>query len=135
VILVQHTSREVRRTMHPRAVLPVRIGGRVVPEDVQRSVAAFITLYLSLFALTTVALVLLGEDFVTAFSATIACLGNIGPGLASVGPMASFAELHPLAKGLLIFAMYAGRLEVVTVFALLTRAWWRRPRYDRGFRG
>jgi len=135
VILVQHTSREVRRTMHPRAVLPVRMGGRVVPEDVQRSVAALITPYLSLFAIVTVALVLLGEDFVTAFSPTIACLGNIGPGLASVGPMASYAELHPLAKALLTFAMYAGRLEVVTVFALLTRAWWRRPRYDRGFQG
>ncbi|MBW6456815.1 MAG: TrkH family potassium uptake protein [Trueperaceae bacterium] len=135
VILVQHTSREVRRTMHPRAVLPVRMGGRVVPEDVQRSVAAFITLYLSLFALSTVALVLLGEDFTTAFSAAIACLGNIGPGLAAVGPMENFAGLHPAAKGVLIFCMYAGRLEVVTVFALVTRAWWRRPRYDRGFPG
>ncbi len=135
VILVQHTSREVRRTMHPRAVLPVRMGGRVVPEDVQRSVAAFITLYLSLFALSTVALVLLGEDFTTAFSAAIACLGNIGPGLAAVGPMENFAGLHPAAKAVLTFAMYAGRLEVVTVFALVTRAWWRRPRYDRGFRG
>jgi len=135
VILVQHTSREVRRTMHPRAVLPVRMGGRVVPEDVQRSVAAFITLYLSLFALSTVALVLLGEDFTTAFSAAIACLGNIGPGLGAVGPMESFAGLHPAAKAVLTFCMYAGRLEVVTVFALVTRAWWRRPRYDRGFRG
>ncbi|MFU8888555.1 MAG: TrkH family potassium uptake protein [Trueperaceae bacterium] len=135
VILVQHTSREVRRTMHPRAVLPVRMGARVVPEDVQRSVAAFITLYLSLFALSTVALVLLGEDFTTAFSAAIACLGNIGPGLGAVGPMENFAGLHPAAKAVLIFCMYAGRLEVVTVFALVTRAWWRRPRYDRGFPG
>jgi len=135
VILVQHTSREVRRSMHPHAVLPVRMGGRVVPEDVQRSVAAFITLYLSLFALATVALVLLGEDFTTAFSAAIACLGNIGPGLGAVGPMESFAGLHPAAKALLTFCMYAGRLEVVTVFALVTRAWWRRPRWDRGFGG
>ena len=134
VILAQHTAREVRRTMHPKAVLPVRMGARVVPEDVQRAVAAFIVLYLTLFAATTAALVLLGSELVTAFSAAIACLGNIGPGLGAVGPMANFAELDPLAKGLLIFAMYAGRLEVVTVFALATRAWWRRPRWDRGFR-
>jgi trk system potassium uptake protein len=61
VILVQHTSREVRRSLHPRAVLPVRMGRRVVPEDVLRSVAAFITLYVTLFAIATVALVLLGS--------------------------------------------------------------------------
>jgi trk system potassium uptake protein len=132
VILVQHTSREVRRSLHPRAVLPVRMGTRVVPEDVLRSVAAFITLYVTLFAAATVALVLLGSDFVTAFSAAIACLGNIGPGLGAVGPMENFAGLHPVAKALLTFCMYAGRLEVVTVFVLLTRGWWRRARLDRG---
>ncbi len=133
VILVQHTSREVRRTLHPRAVLPVRMGNRVVPEDVLRSVAAFVTLYVGLFAVTTVVLVLVGSEFTTAFSAAIACLGNIGPGLAQVGPMANFAELHPLAKAMLTFCMYAGRLEVVTVFALMTNRWWRLPRAGRGF--
>lgn len=133
VILVQHTSREVRRSLHPRAVLPVRMGRRVVPEDVLRSVAAFITLYVSLFSFATVALVVLGEDFTTAFSAAIACLGNIGPGLGAVGPMGSFADLHPPSKALLTFCMYAGRLEVVTVFVLVTRGWWRKPRFERGF--
>ena len=133
LILTQHTAREVRRTLHPRAVLPVRMGGRVVPEDVLRSVAAFITLYVTLFAVTTVTLVLLGKDFTTAFSAAIACLGNIGPGLARVGPMGNFADLHPVAKGLLAFCMYAGRLEVVTVFAIFAPGWWRLPRAGRGF--
>ncbi len=133
LVLTQHTAREVRRTLHPRAVLPVRMGGRVVPEDVLRSVAAFITLYVALFAVTTVALVVLGSDFTTAFSAAIACLGNIGPGLAGVGPMGSFADLHPVAKGLLTFSMYAGRLEVVTVFAVFAPGWWRVPRAGRGF--
>ncbi len=133
MILVQHTSREVRRTLHPRAVLPVRMGSRVVPEDVLRSVAAFVTLYVGLFAITTVVLVVLGSDFTTAFSAAIACLGNIGPGLAQVGPMANFSELHPGSKAMLTFCMYAGRLEVVTVFALMTTGWWRLPRAGRGF--
>ncbi|MFN2321351.1 MAG: TrkH family potassium uptake protein [Trueperaceae bacterium] len=133
LILAQHTSREIRRTLHPRAILPVRLGGRVVPEDVLRSVAAFVTLYVGLFAITTVVLVMLGKDFTTAFSAAIACLGNIGPGLGAVGPMASFADLHPAAKVLLTFCMYAGRLEVVTVFALFAPGWWRVPRAGRGF--
>lgn len=133
LILTHHTAREVRRTLHPRAVLPVRMGDRVVPEDVLRSVAAFITLYVTLFAVTTVVLVLLGKDFTTAFSAAIACLGNIGPGLGGVGPMGSFADLHPGAKALLTFCMYAGRLEVVTVFAVFAPGWWRLPRAGRGF--
>jgi len=128
LIIAKNTAREVRRALHPRAVLPVRVGRRIVPEEVLRAVAAFITLYIGLFAFTTVTLVLFGADFVTAFTASIACLGNIGPGLQTVGPMASFAELHPVSRGLLTFAMYAGRLEVVTVFVVFMPGWWRLPR-------
>ena len=127
LILARVTTREVRHTMHPRAVLPVRLGTRIVPDDVIRAVSAFITLYVALLVVTAVGLVLLGSDEVTALSAALATLGNVGPGFAGVGPMASYADLHPLAKGWLTFAMIAGRLEVVTVFVVFTRAWWRRP--------
>jgi trk system potassium uptake protein len=127
LILARVTTREVRHTMHPRAVLPVRLGSRIVPTDVIRAVSAFITLYVVLLVVTAVGLVLLGSDEVTALSAALATLGNVGPGFAGVGPMASYADLHPLAKGWLTFAMIAGRLEVVTVFVVFTRAWWRRP--------
>jgi trk system potassium uptake protein TrkH len=127
-ILTTTTAREVRQALHPRAVLPVRVGDRVVPEEVIRAVAAFLTLFVGLFALSVVVLVAFGADFVTAFSASIAAVGNIGPGLASVGPMLNFAELHPVSRGVLIFDMYAGRLEVVTVFVIFTSNWWRLPR-------
>ncbi|MCA9838711.1 MAG: TrkH family potassium uptake protein [Trueperaceae bacterium] len=132
LMIVKNTAREVRRALHPRGVFPVRLGGRVIPEEVLRAVAAFITLYVGLFATTTSLLVAFGADFVTAFTATIACIGNVGPGLASVGPMANFADLHPISRGLLTFAMYAGRLEVVTVFVVFDPQWWRLPR--KGFR-
>jgi trk system potassium uptake protein TrkH len=115
-------------------VLPVRVGDRSVPEEVIRAVAAFLTLFVGLFAFSVVVLVAFGADFVTAFSASIAAVGNIGPGLASVGPMLSFAELHPVSRGVLIFDMYAGRLEVVTVFVIFTSNWWRLPRRST-FRG
>lgn len=128
LIVARHTGREVQRALHPRAVLPVRLGNRTVPEEVLRAVAAFITLYVILFAFGTGLLVILGSDFVTAFTASIACLGNIGPGLGAVGPMLNFAELHPLSRAVLIFEMYAGRLEVVTVFVVFTADWWRLPR-------
>lgn len=138
LIIAKNTAREVRRSVHPRAALPVRVGSRIVPEEVLRAVAAFITLYVGLFALSTVVLVLLGADFVTAFTASIGCLGNIGPGLAGVGPMGSYAELHPVSRALLTFNMYAGRLELVTVFVILTPGWWRFPRqrlFGSGIRG
>ena len=128
LIVAKNTAREIRRSLHPRAVLPVRVGRITVPEEVLRAVAAFITLYVGMFAVTTAALVLLGSDYVTAFSAAIACLGNTGPGLAAVGPMGSFAHLPGAAKAILTFAMYAGRLEVVTVFVVFTTGWWRWPR-------
>lgn len=128
LIIARNTTREVQRSLHPRAVFPVRLGDHIVSEEVLHSVAAFITLYIGLFAASTAVLVAFGADFVTAFTASIACLGNIGPGLASVGPMANFADLHPVSRALLVFDMYAGRLEVVTVFVIFTARWWYLPR-------
>ena len=128
LIISRNTAREVRRALHPRAVLPVRVGDRVVPEEVLRAVAAFITLYIGLFAFSTAVLVWFGADLTTAFTAAIASLGNIGPGLASVGPMLNFADLHPVSRALLTFDMYAGRLEVVTVFVMVDPLAWRLPR-------
>jgi trk system potassium uptake protein len=128
LIIAQHTAREVRRALHPRAVLPLRVGARVIEDDVLRAVAAFITLYVLLVAGSATALVWLGHDFVTAFSAAAATVGNVGPGLGLVGPMASYADIHPAGRGILIFNMFAGRLEIVTVFVILTSAWWRLPR-------
>lgn len=134
LIIAQHTGREVRRALHPRAVLPIRVGDRIVGEEVLRAVAAFITLYTALVVFGTLVVALTGEDLVTAFTASAATVGNVGPGLGAVGPMASYADLHPVARGLLTFNMYAGRLEIVTVFVIATGGWWRLPRTLRGGR-
>ncbi|HET9027310.1 MAG TPA: TrkH family potassium uptake protein [Trueperaceae bacterium] len=133
LIIAKHTAREVRHAIHPRAVLPVRVGDRIVSEDAIRAVGAFITLYVGLFAFTTIALVFLGADFTSAFSASIASLGNTGPGLGPYAPIGQLDELSAVGKLLLMFAMYAGRLEVVTVFVIFTPGWWRLPRvWSRG---
>ena len=118
--------------MHPRGVFPLRLGGRIIPEEISRAVAAFITLYIGLFAISTALFIALGADFVTGFSAAIACVGNIGPGLANVGPMENFASLHPVSRGICTFDMYAGRLEILTVFVIFDRQWWSLPK--RSFR-
>lgn len=128
LIVAKNTMREVAKVLHPRAVMPVRVGRRIVSDDVLRSVAAFITLYVSLVAVITVLLVLLGSSLDEALTAALACIGNVGPGFGSLGPYGSYAELHPAARLLLTFGMVVGRLEVVTVFVVFLPSWWRLPR-------
>ncbi|RPJ77244.1 MAG: TrkH family potassium uptake protein, partial [Acidobacteria bacterium] len=81
------------------------------------------------FAVCTTIVALLGADLVTATTATIATLGNIGPGFSAVGPMSNFAHLHPLSKIVLTLAMWVGRLELLTVLALLQPGLWRKARW------
>lgn len=125
LLVARYTLQELARTLHPRAVLPVKLGGRVVPDDVMRAVVVFLLLYVLTFAGITTAVTLLGADIMTAVTATIASLGNVGPGMGSVGPMDSFAHLHPLSKVLLTLAMWLGRLELITVLAILQPGLWR----------
>ena len=128
VLIARYTLIELRRTLHPRGVLPVKLGGRVVPADVMRGVLVFFLFYLLVFAVCTVIVSALGLDLVSAITASIACLGNIGPGFNAVGPMANFADLHPISKIVLTAAMWIGRLEVLTVLALLRPEVWRMTR-------
>lgn len=125
ILIARYTLLELKRTLHPRAVLPVKLGGRVVPDDVMRGVLVFFLFYLLVFGVCCVVVISLGADIVTGVTATIACLGNIGPGFNSVGPMGHFGDLHPLSKLVLTAAMWVGRLEVLTVLALLHPEVWR----------
>ena len=118
------TRVELRRTFHPHGVMPVKLGGRVVPEVVIRSVLVFFAFYVATFAACVAVVVELGADLETAITATAASLGNIGPGFGEVGPLASYGELHPLSRLTLTAAMWIGRLEVVTVLALLRMQVW-----------
>lgn len=120
--------REITRTLHPRAVLPLRLGNRVVSEEALRQVSVFIFLYTLLFGFGTLTLALLEGSFVEAFTASAQAIGNIGPGLGTVGPMGSYAELHPVSKVVLIFQMWAGRIEILPVVLLFSPELWRRLR-------
>jgi trk system potassium uptake protein TrkH len=128
-LILKFAVNELYKALHPRAVKPLRLGGRVVPPEILRSIVAFLLLYLLVFALSVVCLVCLGSDLMTGITASIATLGNIGPGFGTVGPMANYAHLHPLAKTLLFFTMWIGRLEVMTVLVFLQPHVWRMARY------
>jgi trk system potassium uptake protein TrkH len=129
ILMARFTLRELQRTLHPRAVLPVKLGGRVVPEHILRDVQVFMLFYLLTFAIGAAVVVMLGADLLTGITASIACLGNIGPGFGPIGPMGSFAELHPISKFVLTMEMWIGRLEVLTVLVLFRPEVWRAARY------
>ena len=129
VLMARFTLRELKRILHPRAVLPVKLGGRVVPEHILRDVQVFMLFYLLTFAIGAAIVVLLGADLLTGITASIACLGNIGPGFGPIGPMGSFADLHPLSKIVLTVEMWIGRLEVLPVLVLFRVEVWRAARW------
>ncbi len=133
LMLSHNVQREIKMFLHPNAIIPIRLGKQVVDEKIMRSVTAFLMIYIGVFAVSTMVLTWFGADFITAFTASIACLGNIGPGLASVGPMESFAELPAISREILIFDMYAGRLEIVTVFIIFSSSFWSTSRRNRLF--
>lgn len=129
LLMARYTLRELRRVLHPRAVLPVKLGGRVVPESILRDVQVFMLFYLLTFAVGVAIVVGLGADMMTGITATIACLGNVGPGFNEVGPMANFGGLHPASKVVLTLQMWIGRLEVLTVLVFFRAEPWRSTRW------
>ena len=99
------------------------MGGTLVPTEVMNSVWAFFSFYVLSFVLISLAIAAHDIDWVTAFSATAACLNNLGPGLGEVS--LHYGDLPSSAKSILTFAMLLGRLELFTVIVLFTRSFWR----------
>lgn len=126
ILCLKYCYRELYILIHPRAVATIKLGGKVIPEDVMRSIIGFIAIYLGLFALCSVILAGMGVDFVTAFTAVASCIGNIGPGFGLVGPSENFALIPQAGKWLLIWCMLLGRLEIYTVIIFLVPEFWRK---------
>lgn len=125
-LLFKQTLCEIRRLIHPNIVVPLKLSGRVVSERIMAGVAVFFATYLASFTLIALSIAALGVDLVTAFSATAAAINNTGPGLGAVGPALNFAGLPLAVKWILSFAMLLGRLEIFTLFVILTPVFWRR---------
>ena len=124
VILLKNSLLELRRQLHPSAILPVRLNKKAVSAGITFNVMAFMIIYLMIFAGGSIVLAALGHDFLTSIGAVATCLGNIGPGIGAVGPMDNFASINPVGKWLLSFIMLLGRLEIFTVMILFTPYFW-----------
>lgn len=123
LLLVKQGIREIRRLIHPNAIIPIKVGGKPMPDRVVDAVWGFFATYMATFTIMLLALMATGLDQVTAFSAVAACINNLGPGLGDVG--AHYGDTGDLAKWILSFAMLLGRLEIFTLLVLFTPSFWR----------
>jgi trk system potassium uptake protein len=126
LLILKHGFGEMRRYLHPRAVLVTKLSGHPVPSEVMLNVFAFMILYVGLFGIGTLLLAAGGLSLAGAAGAAATAISNVGPGLAEVGPTASFAPLPGASKLLMVVLMLVGRLEIYTVILLFHPDLWRR---------
>jgi trk system potassium uptake protein TrkH len=126
IILYRQVYREFKKLAHPNAMVPLKVAGQVVPNQVVFAVLAFFFMWVATLVSMTLVLGWSGLDAMTAFSAVVASLSNIGPGLHQVGPAANFAVLSDFQTWVCAFAMLLGRLELFTFLIVFTPAFWRK---------
>jgi trk system potassium uptake protein TrkH len=112
LVLFKTARREVRQVIHPRAVIPIKLGGIAIPEGIVRTVVVFFFIYIVIFVVCTLVITSMGLDIITSTSAVAATLGNVGPGLGEVGPAVTYTVIPDAGKILLSLCMWLGRLEV-----------------------
>ena len=125
VILGKQLIIEIKRMIHPHGIFSVQLNKRPGRKDVVYNVAAFLCLYLILVAITALVAAINGADLLTSFTASLALVGNIGPGFGAVGPVGNYALFGSLSKLWFSFAMIAGRLELYTMIIFFTKSYWK----------
>ena len=126
LVLFQQAVRELFLLVHPQSVTPVKIRDQVVQNRVVFAILAFVVLYFGTVVTLTFMLLASGLDFVSSFTAIIATINNVGPGLGVVGPASNFQNLSDFQTWVCSFAMLLGRLEIFSVLVLLTPQFWRK---------
>jgi trk system potassium uptake protein TrkH len=126
IILMKQARLEMFKFIHPYAIKPMKIGGNVISNDVANSVMGFIFLYFICVVILVFALLLSGLDFITAFSAIIACFNNAGHGLNQVGPATTYANLTDFQTNVCTFAMLLGRVQIFSIVILFMPEFWRK---------
>lgn len=126
VLLLKNSYYELRRLLHPNAIIPVRFNKRSVSEQITTNVLAFFMIYLMIFFVSTVLFTLIDPDLNSSMGAVATSLGNIGPGLGHFGPADNFNHVPAIGKWFLSFLMLLGRLELFTVLVLFSPAFWKK---------
>lgn len=125
IILTKNIAREFKQIIHPKAILPLRIGHQAIDHNTQKTVLSFFILYIMIFSTGAFIISLFGYDILSSFGASIAALGNIGVGWGDFGPSGSYVNLPYFGKWVLILLMMVGRLEIFTVLIIFSPAFWK----------
>jgi trk/ktr system potassium uptake protein len=125
LVFVKNSILEFKRILHPRALIRIKINNEVVAPRILTHILVFFLIYLGIIVFGTIVVSAFGMDFDSAISAVASAVGNVGPGMGSVGPMNTFAEVPEVAKGFLSVLMLLGRLELFTILVLFTPYFWK----------
>lgn len=125
MIIMKNISREFRQIIHPQAVLPIRLGEKIVDQKILKTILGFFVMYLIVFAIGAIILSLMGFDMMSSMGASIASLGNIGPAWGEFGPINNYAKVPIFGKWVLLILMMIGRLELFTVLVIFTPWFWK----------
>lgn len=125
-LMVRQALREMVRIVHPRALIPIKLAGQTVENNIVFAVLAFMLVYGGTMITMTMLLAASGLDIVTAFTAVVACLNNMGPGLGQVGPATTYAVLNDFQTWVCTASMLLGRLELFSLLVVFTPAFWRK---------
>ena len=123
MLLCKQGTREISKLVHPNALIPIKLGGKPVSDNIVNAVWGFISLYLLSYVLLFIVMLASGSDLTTSFSAVSACLNNLGPGLGSISQ--NYANITDAGKMVLTFAMLLGRLELFTLLVLFSPVFWK----------
>jgi trk system potassium uptake protein TrkH len=126
-VVLKHVAGEIRKILHPQAVVVTKFGGRPVRPDVLHNVLAFLALYIVTHGVGTLAIAAMGHDLITSLSAALAAMSSIGPGLGEVGPIGNYGHMNATALTVLSILMLLGRLEFYTLLVLLIPRTWTGP--------
>jgi trk system potassium uptake protein TrkH len=126
VLLGKSFMRHLKKIMHPNAVIPIRIDGNAVDDELVSKGVLYVAIYLLIVFIATLLLLLIGVHITEAFSGTVATMGNVGPGLGSVGSSGNFSQLPSAGKWILSVTMLLGRLEIYAFFIFFIPAQWKK---------
>ena len=125
-LLLKNSALELKRLIHPRAIIPLRISGKTISPEIIANVLAFFFFYIIIFVAGSVVMSMLGLDFLSSIGSVASCLSNVGPGIGSVGPMDNYAHIPDLGKWVLSFLMLCGRLEIFTILIMFSATFWKK---------
>jgi trk system potassium uptake protein TrkH len=126
LLMIKNIKSVFKKLANPHAVSVIKLNKREISADNNSTLMTFFLLYLSVFVIGSIILAATGLDAQTAFSSVITCMGNIGPGIGTVGPAGNFNHIPDFGKFLLALLMITGRLEIYTIFAVFIPSFWRK---------